>query len=42
MYLQKGWKDLVLQSDLETEEIVVLNFFEVDHRTFEITFDVIG
>ena len=40
--LQKGWKEFVIDSGLKSEQVVVLNFFELEDRTVRITFDVIG
>ena len=40
--LQKGWKEFVIDSGLKSEQVVVLNFFELEDRTIRITFDVIG
>ena len=39
---QKGWKEFVIDSGLKSEQVVVLNFFELEDRTVRITFDVIG
>lgn len=41
MYLQNGWKKFVVESGLKTGDVVMLNFFEVGDRIYEITFDVI-
>ena len=40
--LQKGWEEFVIDSGLKSEQVVVLNFFELEDRTVRITFDVIG
>ena len=40
--LHKGWKEFVIDSGLKSEQVVVLNFFELEDRTVRITFDVIG
>ena len=40
--LQKGWKEFVIDSGLKSEQVVVLNFFELEDRTVRIMFDVIG
>ena len=40
--LQKGWKEFVIDSGLKSEQVVVLNFFELKDRTVRFTFDVIG
>ena len=40
--LHKGWKEFVIDSGLKSEQVVVLNFFELKDRTVRITFDVIG
>ena len=42
LYLQKGWKEFVIESDLKSEQVVFLNFFELEDRTVRITFDMIG
>ena len=42
LYLQKGWKEFVVDSGLKSEQVVVLNFFELEDCTVRITFDVIG
>ena len=40
--LHKGWKEFVIDSGLKYEQVVVLNFFELEDRTVRIMFDVIG
>ena len=42
LYLQKGWKEFVIDSGLKSEQVVVLNFFKLEDRMVRITFDVIG
>ena len=42
LYLQKGWKEFVIESCVKSHQVVVLNFFEVGGCMFEIMFGVIG
>ena len=42
LYLQKGWKEFVIDSGLKSKQVVVLNFFELEDRTVRIAFDVIS
>ena len=39
LYLQKGWKEFVIENGLKSQQVVVLNFFELKDRMFKITRD---